>query len=191
MIRALFPLPVFLLPGGYTKLRIFEPRYLTMVGNALKRDEGFVLCPHVENAYLNVPSEGMYVRIVDFSQDKGGQLLIDVAAQHRVTIADPFQDEQNLRHATISIIEQPVWCDVEPSQSDFAGEMADMLSDVFVQNPEIDALYREKHFDDPVWVASRWLELLPMKDAEKHKLKSSVNFEQVVNFLHTILYKSQ
>ncbi|MBD1584044.1 LON peptidase substrate-binding domain-containing protein [Pseudoalteromonas sp. S16_S37] len=191
MIRAIFPLPVFLLPGGYTKLRIFEPRYLSMVGDALKRDQGFVLCRHIDDAYLNVPKEGVYVRIVDFSQDCTGQLLIDVFAKHRVSIDKPYMDKQNLRHAHIDIIETPIWHYQSTQSSHFTSQMGEMLSKVFSQHPEIDELYREKHFEDPVWVASRWLELLPMKDAEKHKLKSSVNFEQVVSFLHTILNKPQ
>ncbi|NOU50325.1 hypothetical protein HG263_07185 [Pseudoalteromonas sp. JBTF-M23] len=191
MIRAIFPLGVFLLPGGYTKLRIFEPRYLTMVGDALKRDNGFVLCRHTDNAYLNVPKEGVYVRIVDFSQDGNGQLLIDVFAEHRVSIKNPYMDEQNLRHAHINIIAEPLWRYQSTLSSHFTSQMGEMLSNVFSQNPEIDELYRDKHFEDPVWVASRWLELLPMKESEKHKLKSSVNFEQVVSFLHTILNESQ
>jgi len=37
----IFPLPVFLLPGGVTKLRIFEPRYLKMVSTA-SSGQGFV-----------------------------------------------------------------------------------------------------------------------------------------------------
>ncbi|CAH9065276.1 hypothetical protein PSECIP111951_03582 [Pseudoalteromonas holothuriae] len=191
MIRAIFPLPVFLLPGGYTKLRIFEPRYLSMVGEALKRDHGFVICKPSEDEQLDITNEGIYVRIVDFSQDQNGQLLVDVHAQHRVHIKLPFQNNQSLTYATISEFSGPLWKHSDDTVSHFTSEMGEMLSHVFYQHPQIDALYQEKHFEDPVWVASRWLELLPIKNSEKHKLQSSVNFEQVVNFLHTVLYKSQ
>ena len=191
MIRAIFPLPVFLLPGGYTKLRIFEPRYLTMVSDALKQEQGFVLCRFEEEAPLNTPSEGIYVEIVDFSQDKGGHLLIDVHAKYRVAISNPRIDKHDLRHADIREIDQPVWQQRVDVELGITNEMSDMLVDVFAQHPQIDELYQNKHFNDPIWVASRWLELLPMKDSEKHKVNSSANFEQVVRFLHTVLYKSQ
>ena len=44
MKRAIFPLPVFILPEGATKLRIFEQRYLDMVKEAAKDNTGFVVC---------------------------------------------------------------------------------------------------------------------------------------------------
>ena len=37
----LFPLTVNVLPGGYLPLQIFEPRYLDMIKESLKQDQGF------------------------------------------------------------------------------------------------------------------------------------------------------
>ncbi|WP_105169587.1 LON peptidase substrate-binding domain-containing protein [Pseudoalteromonas sp. T1lg23B] len=191
MRRAIFPLPIFLLPGGYTRLRIFEPRYLSMVGEALKNAHGFVLCEYVEQAVLNVPQEGVLVDIIDFSQDEGGQLLIDVYAKHRVALSAPYQDEQQLRYADVTVIEERVWNSCDLKANHFVSEMSEMLADLFAQHPHLDQLYREKHFHDPLWVASRWLELLPINISEKHKLRSNGNFEQVINFLHTVLYQTE
>ncbi|OHU85412.1 MULTISPECIES: LON peptidase substrate-binding domain-containing protein [Pseudoalteromonas] len=191
MKRAIFPLPIFLLPGGYTRLRIFEPRYLSMVGEALKNTQGFVLCEYVEQAVLNVPNEGVLVDIIDFSQDQDGQLLIDVYAKHRVRLSAPFQDEQKLSHADVTVLDEYVWDRNEIKATHFISDMSEMLAELFTQHPHLDQLYREKHFHDPLWVASRWLELLPINIAEKHKLRANGNFEQVVDFLHTVLYQSE
>ncbi|CAM4186582.1 LON peptidase substrate-binding domain-containing protein [Pseudoalteromonas byunsanensis] len=191
MRRAIFPLPIFLLPGGYTRLKIFEPRYLSMVGESLKSGQGFVLCEYVEQADLNVPKEGVLVEVIDFSQDEGGQLLIDVFAKHRVKLSTPYQDEQQLRYADVTVIEHSAWERSDLHASHFLSDMSEMLADLFAQHPHIDQLYRDKHFHDPLWVASRWLELLPINISEKHKLRADGNFEQVINFLHTVLYQSQ
>lgn len=39
---AVFPLPIFLLPRGRQRLRIFEPKYLAMVAHAAQGD-GFII----------------------------------------------------------------------------------------------------------------------------------------------------
>ena len=37
----LFPLGTVLFPGGVLPLRIFEPRYLSMIGNCMREGMGF------------------------------------------------------------------------------------------------------------------------------------------------------
>ena len=89
MKRAIFPLPVFILPEGATKLRIFEQRYLDMVKEAAKDYTGFVLCTYQHDTEFNLPNLGCLMQINDFNQDDSGQLLIDVYAQTAVTIHNP------------------------------------------------------------------------------------------------------
>ena len=70
MRLALFPLSVFLLPDGITRLRIFEPRYKRLVSQAMSSGEGFGLClPKEANSLYNI---GTRVEIYNFGQDKSG-----------------------------------------------------------------------------------------------------------------------
>lgn len=191
MNRAIFPLPVFLLPQGYTRLRIFEDRYMKMVKNALLQNTGFVLCTVAGFTDDTLLNEGVYVEIVDFSQDDAGQLLIDVYARNRVKIKNVHQDETGLRHGDIRVIDDPLWLYKEDEVSEFDATLSSMLESIFKRHPHLDSLYQEKSFTRPVWVASRWLELLPMETSQKEKLKSAQSFDQVTNFLHTILIEAE
>ncbi len=77
MQLGLFPLPLFLLPGGITKLRIFEPRYVRLVKESMANNQGFVLamkegdelCPY-----------GTHVDIIDFETLPMGYLASQSAA---------------------------------------------------------------------------------------------------------------
>ena len=191
MNRAIFPLPIFLLPDGFTRLKIFEDRYLFMVKDALKNNKGFVLCTFEDNAHLNTPTDGVYVKIVNFSQDKSGQLLIDVHATHRVKIYNVCQDKQKLRHADIELYDDYFWpYDVSNTES-FDKSMSDMLKNVFKDNDIINNLYDKQDFDSPIWVISRWLELLPISIDNKIKIRHVTTFEQVTDFVHNILYAKE
>ena len=187
MKLALFPLPIFLLPGGYTRLKIFEQRYLHMVKEASKTGQGFVLCNYVEDAAYNVPGEGVLVKIVDFSQDPNGQLLIDVFGESRVSINDVHCDKQQLRYGECEKLDGPPWECHDAWLSLIDNDLQHKLEHVFHANPVLDDLYREKDFSDPIWVAYRWLELLPIPMMQKEKVKQAQTFEQVANFLHTVL----
>jgi hypothetical protein len=187
MIRALFPLPVFLLPGGVTKLRIFEPRYLNMVKTALKSECGFVLCVFQQDAAHNVPKVGAYVNIVDFDQDNAGQLLIDVVAECLVDIEEVWVDGQNLRHGRVRKIHDCFWTEKGIPQSEKDGQLSHALARVYDANPELDLLYPSKHFDDPIWVASRWIEILPVSIKQKQNVLLLQRFEQIQEFLHTLI----
>ncbi|MBQ4810663.1 LON peptidase substrate-binding domain-containing protein [Pseudoalteromonas luteoviolacea] len=186
MKRALFPLPVFLLPQGYTRLRIFEPRYLHMVKVAMKEEHGFVMCFTDKSRECEVSEQGIYVEIVDFSQDESGQLLIDVYAKHRVLISNATSDEMKLRHGDCHIIQEPLWTLGESEELTYHERLADLLRDLFVVNAELNDLYKKKNYANPIWVAARWLELLPLTIKQKTKIQSCRSYVGVANVLAEI-----
>jgi hypothetical protein len=178
---------VFLLPGGVTKLRIFEPRYLNMVKTALKNECGFVLCVYQDDTPHNVPKKGVYVNIVDFDQDKTGQLLIDVVAECLVEIEEVWTDAQQLRHGRVKKLEETLWSEQGRALSDKDVKLSDALKKVYSANPELNALYPLKRLDDALWVASRWLEILPVSIKQKENVLLLQRFEQIQDFLHTLI----
>jgi len=186
MKRAIFPLPVFILPEGFTKLRIFEQRYLTMVKEAVQDNTGFVLCTYQHDTDLNLPEIGCLVQITDFNQDDNGQLLIDVYAEHAVSMHNAFQDKQQLRHADIEIITSPSWY-VNTPINDENTLLSDTLRAVFANQPDLAGLYKTPQFDNLAWVVARWLEILPISLVKKQQLAFKSNFENLLSFLHTLI----
>ncbi|MFC3033808.1 LON peptidase substrate-binding domain-containing protein [Pseudoalteromonas fenneropenaei] len=194
MISAVFPLPLLVLPGGVTRLRIFEPRYLSMVKQVMKNQLGFVLCQYAEERAHQVPEFAGYVKIIDFNQDKAGQLLIDVYCEHWVQIEEVWVDSENVRHGRIKRANDALWPETSQAHdNDSTAAQLEQLSlalqQVFAANPELANLYPQPQFNDSRWLISRWLELVPLSANQKSALLSLPYFEQVVDFLHT-LFKS-
>ncbi|MDO6635072.1 LON peptidase substrate-binding domain-containing protein [Pseudoalteromonas carrageenovora] len=187
MKRAIFPLPIFILPQGYTRLRIFEPRYLNMVKTALENDTGFVLCTFEHDTPFNISAQGCLVDIIDFNQDDSGMLLIDVIASKTVQIDDVYQDEQELRHGLISNCIAPYWYSQSFADIGEHTKLKLTLQNIFSTNPELSELYKQTRFDELTWVVARWLELLPISIEKKQQLAFETNFDNLLSFLHTVI----
>jgi len=187
MIRAIFPLPVFILPGGYTRLRIFEVRYLDMVKEALKSDGQFVLCDFDPQSFSNVPETGCLVKIVDFDQDDKGHLLIDIHAQSIVTINNVTFSKSKLRHGETALLEEPEWLSHTQPLSFGDYILKESLEKLFTENYELSSLYKSTRFDDLPWVIARWLELIPISHNKKQQLAFNSGFANIQNFLHTVI----
>ncbi|MBQ4833431.1 LON peptidase substrate-binding domain-containing protein [Pseudoalteromonas sp. MMG010] len=187
MKRAIFPLPLFILPGGYTRLRIFEKRYLTMVKNALKDDSGFVLCTFEHNTPLNVSKYGCLVDIIDFDQDENGLLLIDIYARQSVEIVNTYLGDEQLRFASVSLSDEPKWYNNTKEIALTDMPLADSLKGVFMDNPELSSLYRNTEFNQLSWVVARWLEIIPISIDKKQQLAFKSHFDNLRNFLHTVV----
>jgi len=84
---ALFPLHTVLLPGGSLDLRVFEPRYLDLVGECGRHGRGFGVCMIVEGEEAGAPATpaawGTAARIEDFGSDADGVLTLRVRGQRR------------------------------------------------------------------------------------------------------------
>ena len=80
----LFPLNVYLLPGGILPLRLFEPRYLRML--SLSQAHGFGLCllgTRREDGQMPLLALGTRVEVTDFNQLDDGTLGITVRGIER------------------------------------------------------------------------------------------------------------
>ena len=111
-----FPLPVFLLPGGVTRLRIFEPRYKKLVSIAT-RDQGFALTVYKPDTEFEVSEWAAWVDIIDFYEEDG-MLHIDVKAKSLVSLSEVHFDEDNLRFAQCQPINH--WPEASSSESHIA-----------------------------------------------------------------------
>lgn len=183
----IFPLPVFLLPQGITRLRIFEARYLKMVGIASK-ENGFVILFNSLNDDEVV--WGSWVDIINFDHGQDGVLEIDVRCRSLVTIQHLDKDEDNLHFAKITPM--PHWADTyidsDTDNKDAVADIADSLNKLFLTNEHLDRLYSEKQLSHSHWVIARWLELLPLDAKVKENFVIKQGYLEAKSFVHTILF---
>ena len=178
----IFPLPVFLLPQGLTRLRIFEKRYLRMVAHAMKH-EGFVILAYDKAESVSDMPTGSWVEIVNFDQGDDGVLLIDVRCKCLVDISAMTQDQDKLHHGDVSV--KAHWS--SSGEDEVADQLAQSLSKAFDENMELNALYPTPYFTQGSWVVARWLELLPVNIDEKRLFVESGSFDAAKEFVQSII----
>jgi Lon protease-like protein len=65
--------------------------------------------------------------------------------------------------------------------------LQERLTQIIDSYPELKTLYPGAPTDNYSWVVYRWLELLPIKAAEKQQLIGQQNPDPVVNFLEGLI----
>ena len=175
----LFPLGAVLFPEGLLSLRVFEVRYLDMIGKCRKAGAPFgvvsltqgqeVRRPGAQEAFSQV---GTLAAIHDFDQPQPGLMLVRATGAQRFRITSSDQ----LKHG--------LWvADVERLPADLAVPIPEDLqgtSDALerlIQSLQLKAdspgpmpLLPPFQLDDCGWVANRWCELLPLPVALKQRL---------------------
>lgn len=183
-----FPLPICLLPQGITRLRIFESRYKRLISEAAQ-GKGFALSSFDETMPFQSSIEACLVEIVDFSQLPDGLLGIDIKAKNLITLTDFTEEYDGLRRANFSI--QDHWsshCESNNTHnSSQSGIITQTLSDAIAHDETLTYFYPQPCYDDPTWVSARFIELLPLSYKKKQSLIYQQSFEEVQNFLHTVI----
>lgn len=163
----LFPLNSTLLPGGWLDLRIFETRYLDLIGECSRRGEGFGVVPIREGNDTDpaclIHEVGCEARIVDFSTLPDGLLGIRVEGARRFRIRHDFVTERGLRTAEIAWLAAPP---ILPVPSEFA-VLVTILERLAEHGDSQLAAADKARFDDADWVSWRVIERLPLEMDEK------------------------
>jgi len=180
----IFPLPLFLLPEGITRLRIFEQRYLNMV-KEVSQSDGFVILP--ENIESTTASSlwGSQVSIINFDQGADGLLVIDVKCQQLVAVDNILQGKDKLYRADTKAFTH--W--YSNMHDDVTKALSRSLSKIFEQSSTFQQLYHDGFIDEANWVVARWLELLPIQLKDKHMFVKPDSFEQAKELISNIILK--
>ena len=182
----LFPLSSHILPGGRMVLRIFEPRYVSMVKKACAEGTGFGICMHnpqgnKENNEHIYPL-GTYVQIIDFERLDDGFLGITVEGSKVFQIETIETKDDELRVGQVAWLED--WSHAKSfSNNNDLLAMTEQLKEIYEKYPEFKTLYKSPQFSDPLWVMFRWLELLPVKATTKQELLKERNPADVLSLL--------
>jgi Lon protease-like protein len=190
----LFPLQTVLFPGGSLPLRIFEVRYLDMIGNRHKSGEPFgVVClsegtdtrrrasaadgepagdGFAREAFFPV---GTLARITKFERPQPGLMMIACVGAQRFRIERSEQLKHGLWVADVELLaddaDVPVPDDLAFTRAGLQRVVRDM--ELAIKEPGPDAfelpLLEPYRWDDCGWLANRWCEMLPLQPELKHR----------------------
>jgi uncharacterized protein len=181
MKLALFPLPVFLLPDGITRLHIFEPRYKRLVVDALETGLGFGLClPKDPHSLYDI---GTRVQIYDFDQDERGFLIIDIKGIDRFTFTDISTDCDGLMHANVTMIDGWEAVQMTPKYDFMQTYLKVALTSLPLYVKGVD----QASFHNLSWVCQRWLEILPIPVDKKYWLAAQSDLEPTIDFIREVI----
>jgi Lon protease-like protein len=171
---ALFPLQGVLFPGALLQLKVFEARYLDLVGRCLRENTSFgVVClrqgREVGRDSVRFEREGALAHIDEVDAEQPGILRVRCSGGQRFAIdGAPRQQGDGLWLADVDLL----------ADDDAQAPDAALLPSVKALANAIAALREQGstpftppyRFDDAGWVANRWCEILPIPLAAKQRL---------------------
>ena len=161
-----FALNTVLYPGGPLPLRIFEPRYVDMVSDRLRRDAPFIVALIRDGSEVGggatTRSVGTLARIVDWNRGDDGLLGITALGGRRVQVLATETRPDGLCVATARMLDE------EPASA-IPGDHRRLVALLRGLLDQLESTYRHvtPRYDDASWVGYRLSELLPMPLARK------------------------
>jgi hypothetical protein len=164
----LFPLGVVLFPGGPLKLRIFEARYVDMVGRCMREAQPFGVALLTEGREAGGPAltaaVGTAARIVDFERLQDGLLGITALGERSFQIVARHLQADGLNLATVDWLPADAAAAV-PAESTHLSKLLRYAL------PQLQPLYdlATAQYEDAGWVSARLVEILPLPLMEKQR----------------------
>ena len=188
----LFPLGSVLYPGGLLPLRIFEVRYLDMIGKCHKNGAPFGVVALTAGAEVRRPESskstdkptgdgfaveefcatGTLATITEFSVPQPGLMVIRCVGEQRFKISNREKLKHGLWIADVERIDGDMPVAVPNDLKACAnalGKLIKSLQDREIPDDQM-PLLPPYQLDDCGWVANRWCELLPLPLELKQRL---------------------
>jgi len=164
----LFPLRTVLFPGGPLPLRVFEARYLDMIGRCLRQQERFgvvLIKEGSETGAARTFEIGTLAEIVDWYQGTDGVLGITVEGRDRFRLLSSTQREDGLYVGRVELLP------AEPREA-LPREHARLASVLEVVLDKLGRHYQElpRAYGDATWVGYRLAEIMPLAPEMKQEL---------------------
>jgi len=168
----LFPLGLVLFPGGVLPLRIFEPRYLTMIGECMKNGSNFgvVLATPATGASQKsgFHTVGTLAQIEDFDQLEDGFLGVTCRGTSRFNVQDFYLQDDQLIVAEVETLRIE---EKEDAQFAEVEKMTNFLRKLSEQEDLKDwSETLRPDWNNQQWLSCRLSELLPLSIESRQAL---------------------
>jgi Lon protease-like protein len=166
---ALFPLNTVLFPGGLLPLRIFEPRYVDMVGGCMRQDAEFGVVLIVQgtdtSSVVSIAGMGTSARVVDFQTQTDGLLGLLCRGERRFRVAQRRLQDDGLNRATVEWMQDVPLTPLDPQFR----PLVSVLRKVMARLANI-SRFLEPNYEDASWVSHRLAEFLPLEPPWQQRL---------------------
>jgi len=186
-VLPLFPLGTVLYPGGLLPLRIFEVRYLDMVGKCHRAGTPFGVVGLTQGAEVRVAGAeaeqfagiGTVAHIRSFESPQPGLMEIECVGGSRFRVLGSELHRHGLWTAEVELVDEDIALAI-PDDLQHTGEALQRLLRTLQERQRQQAeatgtaprlpIAEPFRFDDCGWVANRWCELLPLQPELKQRL---------------------
>lgn len=171
----LFPLRSVLFPGGLLSLKVFEARYIDLVGSSLRDGTPFGVVNLQQGAETRQPGDavrfeaiGCEATLIDVQSDQPGILKARCRGGQRFEIITRREQANGLWVAQVQPLSDDADLAPTPEMTQTVVSLAQALKKLHTQgiHPALEP-YRYEHAG---WVANRWCELLPLSLAARQRL---------------------
>jgi len=190
----LFPLQAVLFPSGRLSLKIFEARYLDLIGTCLREQQPFGVVMlrsghEVRRTEDHVAFEpiGTLAELIDVDSDTPGILHVTCRGGSRFSVQDARQRSDGLWLAHVASVADDVPTAPSAAQHATVRGLQEAIASLKAQG--VAPFLEPFRLDDAGWVANRWCELLPISQAAKYKLMElpdpSIRLQLVDDYLRS------
>lgn len=165
----LFPLNTVLFPNGVLPLRIFEPRYLDMVSDCLKKDTGIGVVLIREGAETGKAADsfdtGTLCSISYWHKRPDGILGVTLKGEQRFRVISKTVQNNQLVVAEVELLPELKSTALPPGYEHLVLLLQQIIS-------QLDPPYTtmETNYECAEWVGARLVELLPLQLKDKQQL---------------------
>jgi uncharacterized protein len=190
----LFPLQAVLFPGGLLSLKVFEARYLDLIGYCLREQRPFGVVAlrrgsevREKRARIEFESTGVLAELLDVDGAQPGILHVRCRGTDRFALSASRQREDGLWLAEPTPL--PGDAAVRPAavHRDTVQGLVNAIATLDAQGAS--PFLQPYAFEDAGWVANRWCEILPIPLIAKQKLMEladpAVRLQLVAEFLRS------
>lgn len=184
----LFPLETVLYPGGTLPLRIFEVRYLDMIGKCHKTGAPFGVVTLTHGDEVRKPDAdaatgdgfalelfhavGTLATITEFAVPQPGLMVVCCTGLQRFRITHHERLRHGLWMADVAPLANDLTVNIPDDLQGVATALGNLINTLLARAlpPTQMPVQPPYRLDDGGWVANRWCELLPLPLEQKQRL---------------------
>jgi uncharacterized protein len=172
----LFPLQTVLFPGGLLSLKVFEARYLDLVGTCLRESRPFGVVSIKQGSEVRRKADdptvfetiGVTAELIDVDSTQPNILMVKCRGKQRFEVQRSKQQADGLWVAEAETLRDD---DVVPPAEALHDTVRGLANAIATMKSKGSEPFLQPYaFDNAGWVANRWCEILPISNAAKQKL---------------------